>query len=94
MFPRINSSQNNDNFDRIVTRRQKASQSIIKLDKTTTEGPKTRRSQSNIYFDCTVTERPKAIMSKTDQEAFQIRFGNNAEDFQKGFLIQRMDRNE
>ena len=70
------------------------SQSIIKLDNTTTERPKTRRSQSNIYFDSNVTERPKAIMSKTDEEAFQFHFGTNAEDFQKGFLIQRMDRNE
>ena len=91
-----NRRRNNDYFDRSLTRRQKVSQGqrIIKSDNNKTKRPKTRRSKSNIYFDCTVTEQPKAIMSQSDQEAFQTHFGNNVEDFQKGFLIQRIDRNE
>jgi NADH:ubiquinone oxidoreductase subunit D len=86
-----NRRRNNDYFDRSLTRRQKVSQGqrIIKSDNNKTKRPKTRRSNSN-----TVTEQPKAIMSQSDQEAFQTHFGNNVEDFQKGFLIQRIDRNE
>ena len=86
-----NRRRNNDYFDRSLTRRQKVSQGqrIIKSDNNKTKRPKTRRSKSN-----TVTEKPEAIMSQSDQEAFQTHFGNNVEDFQKGFLIQRIDRNE
>ena len=86
-----NRRRNNDYFDCSLTRRQKASlgQSIIKSDNNKTKKTKTRRSKSN-----TVTEKPEAIMSQSDQEAFQTHFGNNVEDFQKGFLIQRIDRNE
>ena len=88
---KTNRRRNNDYFDRSLTRRQKVSQGqrIIKSDNNKTKRPKTRRSKSN-----TVTEQPKAIMSQSDQEAFQTHFGNNVEDFQKGFLIQRIDRNE
>jgi hypothetical protein len=85
-----NRRRNNDYFDRSLTR-QKISQGqrIIKSDNNKTKKTKTRRSKSN-----TVTEKPKAIMSQSDQEAFQTHFGNNVEDFQKGFLIQRIDRND
>ena len=85
-----NRRRNNDYFDRSLTR-QKVSQGqrIIKSDNNKTKKTKTRRTKSN-----TVTEQPKAIMSQSDQEAFQTHFGNNVEDFQKGFLIQRIDRNE
>jgi phosphopantetheine adenylyltransferase len=63
----INRSQNNDNFDRTVTRRQKASrsQSIIKLDNTITERPQTSRSQSIVKLDNTITETPKTSRSQS-----------------------------
>ena len=64
------------------------------FDCTVTEKQKASQSQSNSKFDGTLTEIPNVILSKSDQEAFQFHFGNNVEAFQKGFLIQRMDRNK